>query len=78
MESSLVTVGYIMLQNLTFTFAGVLLGGLITWVYYKRPDDELAKEAARLRHLSTVMLNALEDAGLVKLNRDQSGEIKVV
>jgi hypothetical protein len=65
-----------MLQNLMFSFAGVLLGGLITWFYYKRSGDELAKEAARLRHLSTVMLNAMEDAGLVKLNRDQSGEIK--
>lgn len=65
-----------MLHNLMFTFAGALLGGLITWFYYKRSGDELAKEAARLRHLSTVMLNAMEDAGLVKLNRDQSSEIK--
>lgn len=65
-----------MLQNLMFMLGGILFGGLITWFYYKRSGDELAKEAARLRHLSTIMLNAMEDAGLVKLNRAESGEIK--
>lgn len=64
-----------MLLNLTLMLAGIALGGLITWFYYKKSGDELAREAARLRHLSNIMLNAMEDAGLVKLNRGPSGEI---
>jgi hypothetical protein len=67
-----------MLSNLMFSLAGVLFGGLITWYvsrfYYKKSAAELMDEAVRLRHLSIMMLNAMEDAGLVKLNRGQSGE----
>ena len=65
-----------MLQNLMFTLGGILFGGLITWFYYKRSGNELATEAARLRRLLTIILNAMEDVAFVKLNRDQSGEIK--
>lgn len=65
-----------MLQNLMFTFVGVLFGGLITWFYYKRSGNELATEAARLQRLLTIILNAMEDSAFVKLNRDHSGEIK--
>lgn len=61
-----------MLQNLMFTLGGVLLGGLITWFYYKKSGNDLA----RLRRLSTIILNAMEDGGPLRLNRDQSGEIQ--
>jgi len=68
-----------MFLNLVFNLGGLFFGGLITWyfsrLYYKKSGDEMATEAARLRHLSTLMLNAMEDAGIVKLNRAQSGEI---
>src|SRR4051794_13944504 len=59
-----------------FTLVGVIFGGVITWFYYKRSGNELATEAARLRRLLTIMLNAMEDAAFVKLNRDHPGEIK--
>jgi hypothetical protein len=65
-----------MVQNIMFTLGGVLLGGLITWFYYKRSGNEMPTEAARLRRLSTIILNVMEDAGLVKLNRAKSGEIQ--
>lgn len=56
----------------------VLVGAFITWYfsrrYYKKAGADLVKEAAELRHLSTIMLNAMEDAGLVKLNRNEAGE----
>jgi hypothetical protein len=55
-----------------FTLGGVLLGGLITWFYYKKSGNDFA----RLRRLSTIILNAMEDGGPLKLNRDESGEIK--
>ena len=61
-----------MVQNLMFTLGGVLLGGLITWFYYRRSGNELA----RLRSLSTIILNAMEDGRPPKLNRDQAGEIQ--
>ena len=61
-----------MLQNLMFTFGGVLFGGLITWFYYKKSGNDFA----RLRRLSTIILNAMEDGGPLRLNRDESGEIQ--
>ncbi|HJS83172.1 MAG TPA: hypothetical protein VJ742_10105 [Nitrososphaera sp.] len=68
-----------MLVNLLSTAGGVLLGCLMSWYasrfYYKKSSDELVKEAARLRHLSTIMLSVMENAGLAKLNRAKSGEI---
>jgi hypothetical protein len=69
-----------MLPNLLMNTGAVLLGGLITWyfsrLYYRKAGDELRDQSARLEHLSNIMLNAMEDAQLVKLNRGQSGEIK--
>jgi hypothetical protein len=55
-----------------FTLGGVLFGGLITWFYYKKSGNDLA----RLRRLSTIILNAMEDGGPLRLNRDESGEIQ--
>ena len=53
---------------------GILLGGLITWIafryYYLRGSKELAAEAARVRKLTTMVLRALEEKGLARLNRD--------
>ena len=58
---------------------GFLGGCLVTWLvahhYYRRGGDELRQEAERLRHLSTLILRALEDSGLAKLAKDESGEI---
>jgi len=61
-----------MLQTLMFTLGGVLFGWLVTWFYYKKSGNELA----RLCRLSAIILNAMEDGGPLKLNRDESGEIR--
>jgi hypothetical protein len=63
---------WIMLRNLMLTLGGVLFGWLVTWFYYKKSGNELA----RLGRLSTIILNAMEDGGPLKLNRDESGEIR--
>ena len=59
--------------------ASVLLGGLVTWLvawwYYRRAAQELRIEAGEIRHLNTVILGSLENAGLAKLTRDDSGRI---
>jgi hypothetical protein len=61
-----------MLQNLLLTLGGVLFGWLVTWFYYKKSGNELA----RLGRLTTILLNGMEDGGPLKLNRDASGEIR--
>lgn len=68
-----------MLLNLIISIAGVLIGGLITWLvarhYYKKASVELLHEANSLRRLNEIILHAMEDAGVVKLNRDGSFNI---
>ena len=64
-----------MITNLVFTLVGVLFGVLVSWIFYRKSGKELTAESARLRRLSEIMLYAMEDAGLVKLNRNQAGEI---
>ncbi len=68
-----------MIFNVLISVVAVLVGAVITWYlsrrYYKKAGADLVKEAAELRHLSTIMLNAMEDGGLVKLNRSETGQI---
>jgi hypothetical protein len=65
--------------NVLISVMAVLVGAVITWYfsrrYYNKAGADLVKEAAELRHLSAIMLNAMEDAGLVKLNRNKTGGI---
>ena len=67
------------MSTLALTMLGILLGGLITWIasrhYYLRSSKELEAEAARVRKLTTLVLRALEEKGLARLNRDAQGEI---
>ena len=58
---------------------GSLLGAGFGWgvshYYYVESGKDLEMEAAKLRRLNTIMLTGMENAGWVKLNRDQAGEI---
>jgi type II secretory pathway component PulJ len=69
-------------MNFTFdanAFFSLILGSavtwFVTWLYYKRAAAELAQESRELRRLTTLILRALEEAGLVRFTRDQSGAI---
>jgi hypothetical protein len=42
---------------------GGAISGVISWYYNKRAGDELRREAANLRHYTSVVLRVLEDAG---------------
>ena len=57
----------------------VALGGLITYfvsrMFYGRAATELKNESAELRRLTTLVLSAMEHAGLVSLARDEAGRI---
>ena len=66
--------------------AGLVLGGLIglfTNRYFatqsskelKAETARLMEETAKLRRLSGIMLNGMEQMGWIKLNRDARGEI---
>ena len=45
---------------------------LVAWLYYRRAGSELRAEAAELRRLTTVVLDALEAGGLAELTREGS------
>src|SRR6266851_2082141 len=67
-----------MIFNVVISVMAVFVGAVITWYfswrYYKKAGADLVKEAEKLLHLNNIMLNAMEDAGLVKLNRNEAGE----
>jgi hypothetical protein len=63
-----------MILTLSTTLIALLVGWYLSRRYYKKTGADLVEEAAKLRHLSTIMLNAMEDEGPVKLNRNEAGE----
>ena len=67
------------MQNIIWNIISIAIGALITWFvawrYYVRAALALEAETKKLRNLLRITLQALEDAGMVKLNRDPSGQI---
>jgi hypothetical protein len=59
------------------TLIAVAVGGFVTWLvaraYYEKASKDLRKEAETLRQLNILILRGMENAGLVKLTRDQAG-----
>jgi len=62
------------------TVISMAIGALITWwvskYYYEKAGKELESEASELKNLNTLILRAMENAGLAKFNRDKNGDIK--
>jgi len=54
---------------------GVLAGGFINLLFTRRSSQELRWEAERLQRHTTLILNGLEEAGLVEYTRDERGEV---
>ena len=46
---------------------------MITHFYAQRSSQELKREAKSLRHLTTLILRGLEEAGFVEFSRDEQG-----
>jgi hypothetical protein len=61
------------------TLIGAVIGGvislLVSLAFYVPAARSLEREAARLYDRTTLILRALEEAGLVKLTRDERGDI---
>jgi hypothetical protein len=63
------------MQSALWTFFGVFVGLLAARYYYKRASSDLSKEAKELYNLLRMVLTSLENAKLVRLNRDKDGKI---
>lgn len=65
--------------NVISTVASMIFGGLITGLvakhYYVRASKDLINETNALRHQVVMVLRAMENAGLAKLNRDGQGNV---
>ena len=59
------------LNNLT---AGLVSGGIVSLFFYLLSGRQLAREAARLRQLTTLIIRGMEEAKFVRFNRDAAGE----
>ena len=69
----------IVLQKQFWTLFSIAVGAVITWYvarrYYIQAAIDLEEETKVLRNLLRITLTALEDAKMVKLVRDESGQI---
>ena len=67
------------MTNAIWNISSIAIGALITWLvarrYYVRAALDLESETKKIRNLLRIALQALEDAGMLKLNRDESGQI---
>ena len=67
------------MQNIIWNLVSIAVGSLITYLvtrrYYIRAALDLESETQKIRKLLGIVLQALEDTGMVKLNRDASGQI---
>jgi hypothetical protein len=65
--------------EILISILSMAIGAIITWLvskhYYQKAGQELKIEATELKKLNTLMLRALENAGLTKFNRDKNGNI---
>jgi len=61
--------------NIVSIALGILFASFVNWWFYIRASRDLKLETKKLRNLLRIVLQALEDAKMVKLNRDASGEI---
>jgi broad-specificity NMP kinase len=68
-------VGISILVSFIFLISGAILGWVVSRYYYLRASEELITESMKLRNYSRLILESLEQAGLVKLVRGESREI---
>jgi hypothetical protein len=62
------------MNTIVSTVAGGVISALISWIFYWLGGRGLAKEAKRLHDLNVLLLRALEEAGLARVNRDDEGQ----
>ncbi len=60
------------LSTLAASLVSIVATWFFAWLYYRRAGNELQGEVRELRRLTNLILRALENAGFVKINRDES------
>lgn len=63
-----------MALTIILTLLSVAAGGIITFLttrqYYEKASKDLEREAVELRKYSVMLINLLDDAGVVNVDRD--------
>ena len=66
------------IETALWNLVSIAIGSIVTWVvaraHYVSAARDLEKETKQIRNLLRIALQAMENAGMVKLNRDASGE----
>jgi hypothetical protein len=56
----------------------IAVGGLITFLvtrwYYERASGDLEREASELKNYTVMLINYLDDAGVIEVERDARGD----
>jgi hypothetical protein len=67
------------METAIWTLVGIAIGAVVTFCvsrhYYMAAAKDLEVETERLRNLMRIALTAMEQKGMVKLNRDSGGQI---
>jgi len=67
------------MTNAIWNIGSIAIGALITFLvtrrYYIRAALDLESETDKIRKLLGIILQSLEDSGMVELNRNTSGQI---
>lgn len=64
-----------MIQTIMAIFIGGIVTFIVAMIYYKKASRELKEEANELRRLNRYMLQGLENAGWIELQRDKDGKV---
>ena len=67
-----------MATTITLTLISIAVGGLITFLvtrwYYARASGDLEREAGELKDYTVMLINYLDDAGVIEVERDAQGD----
>ena len=66
-----------MAMTIILTLISIAVGGLITFLvtrwYYDRASGDLEREAGELKDYTVMLVNYLDDAGVIEVERDTQG-----
>ena len=66
-----------MATTIILTLISIAVGGLITFLvtrwYYARASGDLEREAGELKDYTVMLINYLDDAGVIEVERDAQG-----
>jgi hypothetical protein len=66
-----------MATTIILTLISIAVGGFITFLvtrsYYERASGDLEREAGELKDYTVMLINYLDDAGVIEVERDAQG-----